>query len=76
MNACATERKPLFTTDPHGEHDVTLLEDAARRDDRIYEITDRHEKGSIIRILGSELASLCHWWAAEMEHSGKDEEDA
>ena len=73
MNNSPTKPAPLFTTDPHGEHDVTLLEDASKPDDRIYEITDRHEEGSAIRILGSELASLCQWWTAEKQRLGEED---
>jgi hypothetical protein len=63
----------LFTTEPHGEHAVTLLEDAAQPENRIYEIAHRHEDGAV-RVLGSELASLLGWWATEKNRPGKDEE--
>jgi hypothetical protein len=63
----------LFTTEPHGEHAVTLLEDACRPENRIYEVSHRHENGAI-RILGSELASLLGRWATEKDRPGKHEE--
>jgi hypothetical protein len=67
---------PLFTTQPHGEHHVGLLEDASRPNDRIYEVSDRYEAGSAVRLLGSEIASLCEWWANEKIRSGNDAEDS
>jgi len=77
MKAWRARRKRLFTTEPHGEQDVILLEDASRPDDRIYEIVDRHETAAAVRILGSELASLRQWWDDEKHRPGRDEtEDA
>jgi hypothetical protein len=77
MDTASQKPKPLFTTQPHGEHEVRLLEDALKPNDRIYEISDQYEEGAAIRILGSELASLLQWWAGEEERQGKDEgEDA
>ena len=73
MNNSPTKPAPLLTTNPHGEHDVTLLEDASKPDDRIYEITDRYEEGSAIRIPGSELASLRQWWTAEKQRLGEQD---
>ena len=55
----------LFITEPHGEHEIALLEDARDADDRIYEVRDRHEDGIAVRFLGSELASLSEWWLTE-----------
>jgi len=70
----------LFSTHPHGEHAVVLLEDASKPVDRIYEIRSRYEDASAIRILGSELASLSAWWAQEQDRRGvlspEDEEES
>jgi len=64
-----------WKTEPHGEHEVTLLEDAEKSEDRIYEVTDLHEEGASIRILGSEIASLCDWWQRERTRPGESPED-
>ena len=79
MESTPSNLNPLFTTEPHGEHEVRLLEDANKADDRIYEIRDQYEEGAVIRLLGSELASLCQWWATEKDRvcssNGPHEED-
>lgn len=59
-----------FITEPHGEHEIRLLEDAEEAADRIYDIVDRHD-GRTIGFLGSELDSLCLWWSAEKQRRGK-----
>lgn len=64
----------IFTTQPHGSHTVTLLEDASKSDDRIYEIAHTDDECKI-RILGSELASLLEWWTTEKDRPGEDAED-
>lgn len=51
------------TTAPHGEHTITLVEDAPIAANRIYEITSK--AGGCIGILGSELSSLAEWWTCE-----------
>lgn len=55
----------LFKTEPHAEHEVALLEDAEKPEDRIYEIRALAAEGHLLRILGSEIASLCGWWGQE-----------
>ena len=67
---------PLFTTQPHGEHQVHLLEDASRPNDRIYELRDLFGAGSAVRLLGSEIGGLCGWWANEKIRAGNDSEDS
>ena len=55
-------------TDPHGAQKIDLVEDAPSPGDRIYAITDAYEPSFTgIRMLGSELDSLCAWWLAEKE---------
>ena len=66
---------PLFTTEPHGQQRVKLLEDASKPEDRIYEVCDVYESGAVVRMLGSEIASLCEWWANEKTRAGEDVED-
>jgi hypothetical protein len=66
---------PLFTTRPHGEDQIDLLEDASRPNDRIYEVRDLYEAGSAVRLLGGEIASVCEWWANEKIRAGNDSED-
>jgi hypothetical protein len=69
------QTRPFFKTEPHGQHQVELLEDASSPDNRIYEVRDRYEAGSAVRFLGSEIASLCHWWVGETARWGSDSED-
>jgi hypothetical protein len=75
MGSSAEAARSVFITEPHGVHEVTVLEDAVKPDDRIYEICDRYENRAAIRILGSELASLCQWWSAEKERSGVNQSE-
>lgn len=61
-----------FTTRPHGEHRVTLVEDHAKYENRIYEVTTT--KGYRLGLLGSELDSLLGWWLNERQRPGKTED--
>ena len=49
---------PLFTTEPHGQQQIDLLEDASKPENRIYEVRDRHQARSAVRLLGSELPAF------------------
>lgn len=64
-----------FKTEPHGQHEVVLLEDAEKAGERIYEINDSYCEGRGIRILGSEIASLCEWWSKERQRPGESSEE-
>ncbi len=66
---------PLFTTEPHGQQQIDLLEDASKPENRIYEVRDRHQARSAVRLLGSEIASVFEWWANEKIRHGNDSED-
>ena len=44
-------------TEPHGEHEIELIEDAQTKGDRIYKITD--SEGKSLMFTGEELTSLC-----------------
>ena len=64
---------PLFTTTPHGQQEVILLEDQVRSDDRIYELRDRPGLGrGRISLLGSEFASLCRFVELERRRRGRE----
>ncbi|HUR24948.1 MAG TPA: hypothetical protein VM327_02910 [Candidatus Thermoplasmatota archaeon] len=57
------EMEKLFTTRPFGEQSVYLAEDQDSPAARIYELHD--SRGNATPLLGSELDSLCEWWAQE-----------
>lgn len=57
------ELRRLFTSAPHGEQSVFLLEDAAKAEARIYELHD--SRGNATPLLGSEMDSLVQWWGQE-----------
>jgi hypothetical protein len=64
-----SNRKPstgptLFQSEPHGEHTVSLIEDANAVDNRIYAIVQRDHKAAVF-FTGAELASVADWWATE-----------
>ena len=60
---CVVELPPMFTSKPHGEQRVYLVEDAKTFSQRIYELHD--SRGNATPLLGSELDSLVEWWKLE-----------
>jgi hypothetical protein len=63
---------PLYTTTPHGAHQVTLDLDSTKPANRINHI--HADNGGMIAILGSELESLCGWWAQEQNRQGAEDD--
>lgn len=66
---------PLFRTEPHGEHEVALVEDAPNPEERIYEVKHSHEERGALSLLGSEIASLCRWWEGERQRPSQSPDD-
>ncbi len=58
-----------FRTSPHGEHQVELVEDHEKFDNRIYRV--KTTTGGKVGILGSELDSLLGWWLNERQRPGQ-----
>lgn len=54
----------LFTSEPHREQKVYLVEDHPKPGQRIYELHD--SRGNATPLLGSEMQSLVSWWTHEL----------
>lgn len=59
----------LFTTKPHGEQRVFLVEDHSNPQQRIYELHD--SRGNATPLVGSEMDSLVHWWDSETRRNAQ-----
>lgn len=62
----------LFTTGPHAEHKIVLVEDQRNAAQRLYEIIDSRD--CRLALLGSEWASLAKLWEKERRRRGRDED--
>ena len=57
-----------FTTEPHAQHQITLIEDAVKPQNRIYAIKDLYNNTTVM-FLGGEMQSIVEWWQNEQHRT-------